>query len=509
MDACRFPSPPPSSALPPPDLGPPDPAVLEWLVLTPGAPVRIRADVTVDRRPFGDGGDRYRDALLRDVDRDGDGRISADEAARTPTPRVLGGGDGREAVDDLIARFAAAADRGEPGLPAAAFGDWVAGVMGPPVRVRSPAVGGANGAVLDALDADRDGRLDADELAPPAAPGPAGVYDFDADGTLSAAELTPFRSPADAAERRHFPADAPVRLLFPEPAPGLAADLAARYGSPAVPPAPQLELNVSLVAMSFGLPRVTVARNAAPDRVVVAQDGRALTVTVAGPDGAGPNGAETTLELNADRAAVLGSDAVSFGLLGFVRADGDRNGYLDEMELPAAALPGGPLFEDVDRDADGRATRDEVKAYLEEDVRLARSRVYLLAEPAGTDTDLFAALDADGDGRLSAPERRAAAARVAATGPLSAAPAGRLQLRLGPGRAPTGDGGAAVTAMAEDPTDRRTRPTEGPVWFRRSDRNGDGEVRWPEFVGPRDAFDRLDADADGALTADEADAAAP
>jgi Ca2+-binding EF-hand superfamily protein len=47
-------------------------------------------------------------------------------------------------------------------------------------------------------------------------------------------------------------------------------------------------------------------------------------------------------------------------------------------------------------------------------------------------------------------------------------------------------------------------PTAGPEWFRRMDRNRDGDVSWREFLGPLAAFKNLDADGDGLITAAEA-----
>jgi Ca2+-binding EF-hand superfamily protein len=47
-------------------------------------------------------------------------------------------------------------------------------------------------------------------------------------------------------------------------------------------------------------------------------------------------------------------------------------------------------------------------------------------------------------------------------------------------------------------------PANAPAWFFKMDRNRDGEVSRREFPGPRAAFDRLDADRDGAIDAAEA-----
>ena len=491
---------------------PAEPDRVDLLVLAPAGPVRVAVRVTVDRRPFADAADRYRDALLANLDANADGRVSREEAAASPTPRTLGGGtDNDDAVAELLALFE---EHPPAGLPADRFGEWVAAAMGPPVRVRQRFAGGDAADVLGVLDADGDGRLTADELTDADAAVP---FDFDADGTLSAAELAPFRSASQRAERRHFPANSPFRLLSPEPAPGLAADLAARYGTAAVPPEPQVELGVRLIARSFGLPRVAPTANRLPGRVDVAADRRSLTLTFDRDERAGSPGLE--VEVSADRVDLLGSDAVSLGLLGLVRADGDANDYLDPAELPAANLPGMPRFEDVDRDGDGMATRDEVRAYLEEDLRLANSRVYLLSEAERS--ELFGTLDADGDGRLTPAERAAAAAAFAAgsrrEGTLAALDrdrdgavtagelVGRFTLHVGPGRPPDRPPTAEQTEELRG-RDPRALNEAGPEWFRRSDRNGDGAVTWPEFVGPRAAFDALDADADGSLTPAEADA---
>jgi hypothetical protein len=45
----------------------------------------------------------------------------------------------------------------------------------------------------------------------------------------------------------------------------------------------------------------------------------------------------------------------------------------------------------------------------------------------------------------------------------------------------------------------------GPIWFQRMDRNGDGDLSWDEFLGPREVFHQIDSDHDGLIDQREAE----
>jgi hypothetical protein len=47
-------------------------------------------------------------------------------------------------------------------------------------------------------------------------------------------------------------------------------------------------------------------------------------------------------------------------------------------------------------------------------------------------------------------------------------------------------------------------PQKGPVWFRKMDRNGDGDVSRAEYLGTRAEFAAIDTDHDGLISLEEA-----
>ena len=123
---------------------------------------------------------------------------------------------------------------------------------------------------------------------------------------------------------------------------------------------------------------------------------------------------------------------------------------------------------------------------------------------------LFEFFDADHDGRLSPRELRTVGKRLSVwdrekTGRMTRRQVPRqfqLVLSYGQPRANlpvSGRGFADVPSLRD-----RSR---GPLWFRKMDRNGDGDVSQSEFLGTREQFRRIDGDGDGLIDVSEAERA--
>jgi Ca2+-binding EF-hand superfamily protein len=200
----------------------------------------------------------------------------------------------------------------------------------------------------------------------------------------------------------------------------------------------------------------------------------------------------------------------------FKQADRTNKGYLDEAAAKNSAAFR-DTFKAMDRDGDGKVYESEMVAYfdhlaeLQRRARLACVTLVLTNQSRG----LFDALDMDRDGRLSVRELRGAAKLLEALdtghkGYLEKSDLPRsyqLTLRRGPATSGALGGQAAILALYSggDANDGPAERTEGPLWFRKMDRNRDGDVSRREFLGTDEQFRQIDADGDGLISADEAD----
>lgn len=170
-----------------------------------------------------------------------------------------------------------------------------------------------------------------------------------------------------------------------------------------------------------------------------------------------------------------------------MRFDANGDGVLDSSEVPGR-MQG--IFGRGDRNQDGKLTRDEVEALAQAQPRGSRERPAMGGNgPGGPARDpLGAAIDADGDGTISASELAAAPAAIAK---LDRNGDGVLEAdEIRPAFGPGGRGGDPAQMMARMIGD----------W----DQDGDGKLsrsETPERM--REGFDAADLDHDGKLSREE------
>lgn len=190
----------------------------------------------------------------------------------------------------------------------------------------------------------------------------------------------------------------------------------------------------------------------------------------------------------------------------FQAIDRDANGYLDSSEFNPAFFFGA-AFDILDADKNGMIYFDEAVAYFKIRLDAARSRTVMTITEQGR--TLFEILDADRDRRLSNRELVSAADRMSLWDKdqdgLLAESEVPLQYRLliAQGNLAAFGGNAANNAVGRD-IGSPSESVNGPVWFRRMDKNRDGEVSGREFLGDKAIFDKLDLNHDGYLDLNEA-----
>jgi Ca2+-binding EF-hand superfamily protein len=270
----------------------------------------------------------------------------------------------------------------------------------------------------------------------------------------------------------------------------------------AMPTRPAAEVHVRL---SSERGTVTVTADKLTKGVMARKEGNGIVLEVgkAHLSLGGPRRGSSTVFSVAD-----GSEA--YQML-FKQADADGNGYLDRKE--AATVPlFGRNFDAIDADGDGMIFEKEVSAFLKKRATLQASVKAATAELSITEQGqgLFDLLDLNRDGVLSVRELRRAPEVLKLLGvkELAASDVPRQLLgTLAPGGDSGGLGFFAVNTLdlgGERPA--RPAPGKGPEWFRKMDRNGDGDVSRSEWLGTREEFARIDADRDGLISPEEAEA---
>jgi Ca2+-binding EF-hand superfamily protein len=196
----------------------------------------------------------------------------------------------------------------------------------------------------------------------------------------------------------------------------------------------------------------------------------------------------------------------------FKSADKDNNGYLDEKEAKKTPFFGG-IFKQMDRDGDGKVTEKELLAFfdnmidLETRAKNACATLVLRDQSRG----LFDLLDSDRDGRLSVREINQApklSARSGSKGFIQKEdipPCYQLTLRRGPARPGGSNQENAIVERYFSDYEEEQAAQPGPAWFRKMDRNRDGDISRKEFLFSDELFRKIDADGDGLISREEAE----
>ncbi len=494
----------------------------------PGAPGVVELRPTFDGQPVAPVWTAAVNKFFDYLDRDGNGKLDEKERA------VLGQQSGRRRNDpaaafaesDLAGRLKFERDAEMVDKPAFAAALKAAGFG--PVEVSFQAARDDAAALTNALfkhlDADGDGKLSANELA--AARDRLAILDVNEDEWLTAAELTS----RGVAPARQFVQ--PGRRPAPEPVEANSADFLLLNGA-GLPAVKQLlaargkPKATTLSRAELGMAEKPFAdadrdANGSLDtdellgwlaaKPIFAIDVRLAvdpSKSTAYPAGATAV-AGTRFDVSAPTGAGVGAwTATAYQIRAGFKALA-KDGRVAKANLKdQPALAG--AFGFLDRDGDDALTEKELEASLAVLAALANCRAGFTVVDRGR--GFFELVDANNDGQLSLRELATLPAIakpiLGADGKLAKADVPRLLALQSTSSgirmfANPESPRLFADAMAAPPT--RATPADGPAWFDKMDRNGDGDVSRKEFLGPLERFRQLDADGDGLISLAEAKA---
>ncbi len=189
----------------------------------------------------------------------------------------------------------------------------------------------------------------------------------------------------------------------------------------------------------------------------------------------------------------------------FNSLDLDGNGYIDVTEAKERLRFQRGLFESIDLDGDGKVFGEEMERYVS--VRGEPAATSCRVNLYDTGHGFFQQLDRNSDGRISQRELKLAEQSLKSLQKVPGVPVKRTDpirnFHLEFVRGSFQLFGGVEQQVATNPAFQQLAPG-GPIWFQRMDRNNDGDLSWSEFLGPRTVFEQLDQDNDGFIDAKEA-----
>jgi hypothetical protein len=506
-----------------------DADVRHALLMLDRAPLHLRLRVSQAGQSLSAARRSYVEKLLGQLDTDGDGKLTREEAARSPLLRQSEPSQGKAFLDTL--KVAAT-------VSAAEVSKTVTRVVGESVVYRQDdSATESDSLVFELLDEDDNRVLDQKEMAEAAKR--LTKLDTDGDACVGFNEVQP-PPPPPPTEPLLVPAapasPPPPRATFSEILrdardPLLPRRLVRKYDRDRDGALSAAELQWTAARLATldrntdGKLSVTELGNISAAAVdldlaidIEPADPSQPKLTIAGT-GAGPVAASQhsgLLYVKLDSARVTFSfrdtqpipEAIRAALARFNQLDGDGNGYLDMQEVQTDVRLRRGLFDMIDTDRDGRVFSEEVEQYIrlrgEPEAITCRVNVY------DTGRGIFQSLDRNNDGRLSVRELRSieqsfqSLKREDAAGLARDDPPRHFHVEF-----VRGDYrlfGPTDQSVSQLPAFNRGVPA-GPIWFQRMDRNNDGDLTWQEFLGHREDFYALDADRDGLIDPSEAEQA--
>lgn len=508
-----------------------------FVILAPEGPVIAELRVSVALMPYRRWVSRY---LARQMDVNKDGRLTATELGLlNDTMKKLANVPAGQKVLELMAAGTDVSD-----VDAMEFAEWLRNRLPRAFDLIAQPQAADDAVRLSSLvDVDQNGIVSTEELQD--ATRTLRFRDLDNDESFSLSELMPFRDPRsrNSAVTPEV-ANLPYFHVTDEASRRTAAErIIKRYGT-----------DGKIAASEFRLPSLAEKDSLETDAVAAFLDKPEfhLTLDVRLSDKAGSSDVVVTIQqaaasfvklvdekfgrkillVDGVRMTVVARGGSSSnrtdtkGYLGqsFVMADGDKSQSLDESEFPGiqATLDDTGItatFKELDADGDLQLTREELFGYGEREQAAIASRIEVTVEQDGK--TLFDLLDENDDRRLTVREFRLGPEVLKqydgnGDGRFAETELGtEYILTIGLGRSEYARSEGMMSGMQMMPGQSPDAiipgrdSLSGPEWFRRMDRNQDGDLSQREFLGTPEQFRKLDADNDLLINAEEAESVTP